>query len=151
MEEKENLLEGEYQYSFTSSTGSELNPEREFSEEFALFRFTGEISDLPKHFKRNVNVRKAERFEEGDVLVLKDGHVSTLNHDLDEFHVVAGDNRQKYEVDLDEVGEEALFCPFCGEQMWQNGQKQRFISCHECGVYFDIYAQGEQMVFEAGP
>lgn len=150
MTEKEPLLDGEYIYSFESVNGNELSLERTFEDEFALVKFSGDISDLPKEFKRNITVRKAERFEAGDTLILKDGYVSEFNHEFDYFHVEAHDNRQKVELSLEES---ALHCPLCGEVFKSEGAElDSFPKCNNCtGLYFDVYGRGEQIVIEGGP
>lgn len=151
-EEIEPLLDGEFSYRTETSNGGEMEPERTFEEEFALVEFSGEMSDLPEHFKRNVSVQKAERFEEGDILQLKDGFVSKFRGDFTSFHVTAHDSRKKWEMDLNEMDEQSkIYCPLCGNVVWSQGQRQDFVSCDDCQVYFDIYQKGEQMMFELGP
>jgi ribosomal protein L37AE/L43A len=151
MEQIDPLLDGEFGYSFTTTSGSECNPSREFEEEFALVRYEGELADLPEHFKRNVTVRRAEQFEEGEMLMLKDGHVTTFDHEFDHFRVRAGDRMKKYEVDLEDMGVDDLYCPLCGNKIWHKHMGQNFISCNKCQAGIDVYGKGEDIVFSLGP
>ena len=143
-----NQLDGEYTYKWN---GGDNTATRKIEKEFALVKFSGDISDLPEHFKRNVSVQKAEKFEKGDTLILNDGFVTKFNHDLETFRVRAGDKRSTQELDLIECGIDYIYCPFCGEQIWRGGQNQDRISCSECMTYLDIYGKGEQIVIESGP
>jgi len=148
MTEFENLLEGSIEYRNRDSNRSYT---RDIENEFALVKFTGNISDLPKHFKRNLTIDKAERFEKGDMIIMEDDYVRKFNYDIDEVHIKANDTRKRHEFDLTECAVNELYCPYCGEKVWRSGQNQDRISCGDCMAYFDVYGKGESMVIESGP
>lgn len=148
MTEFENLLEGSITY---KSENNEQTYTREIEEEIMLVKFTGDISDLPREIKRNLTVQKAERFEEGDMIILEDDYVRKFNYELEKVHVKAADTRKNHEIDFEECAINDLYCPHCGDRVWKSGKPQGMISCGDCMAHFDVYGKGESLVIESRP
>ncbi len=151
MEKRNPKIEASYGFTSPRDSKDDLDITKSAESRLMITTFTGDVEDLPKEFKRHISVLKAERYEEGDRLVLRDKHVEKLSHEIEELEVVAGDNRQQTETDLNDWNEDEIHCPLCGEIIWAFGDRQDFVSCNNCRVYFDFYIQGEQMVVEFGP
>lgn len=148
MTEFENLLEGSITY---NSENNDQTYTREIEEEIILVRFTGDTADLPRKIKSNLTVSKAERFEEGDMIILEDDYVRKFNYELEGVHVKAADDRKNHQFDFEECDIQDLYCPHCGERIWKSGQNQERLSCGGCMAYFDVYGKGESMVIESHP
>lgn len=132
-------------------TDSEKEYTREFEENFGLVKFNGNIHDLPEEFKRNLTVDKAERFESGDMLMLMDDHVSKFNSEMVELYIEQHDFRSKMTIDREALNDDVFYCPFCGDQMRMNQRDTVHVRCSDCMTGGNVYAMGDEMVFELGP
>jgi hypothetical protein len=125
---------------------------------FVIHQCTGDIDDVPEKMKRSLTVKDFERADVGDWIISRSGSkLVTIRSEfpLKSLTVKAADRRSIFEVDLSEGHYDQIFCPFCGEKMWEIGQGsstiKNTISCGECRVYYTIYGKGEQIVLEGGP
>jgi hypothetical protein len=151
MEKRNPKIDAEFSYESPMTNRDDLQVSKNAESRLMITTFTGDHEDLPRAFRRNMSIADLDRYEEGDRLVLRDNHVSKLTQKIGELEVVAGDNRQQFELDLDEVNENQIHCPLCGHIIWEYGDSQDYVSCDNCRVYFDFYIQGEQTVVEFGP
>jgi len=151
MEKRNPKIDAEFSYESPRVDKDNLQISKSAESRLMITTFTGDHNDLPRSFKKNMSIADLDRYEEGDRLVLTDNHVTKLTHDIKELEVVAGDNRQQFELDLDEINENQIYCPLCGNIIWRHGDRQGFVSCDNCRVYFDFYIKGEQTVVEFGP
>lgn len=151
MEKRNPKIDAEYTRIVERENNNDLQITRDAESRFMITTFSGDHEDLPRAFRRNMSIADLDRYTEGDRLVLRDNHVDKLNQKIEELEVVAGDNRQQLELDLDEMNEDEIHCPLCGDIIWGFGDRQDFVSCDNCRVYFDFYIKGEQTVVEFGP
>lgn len=129
--------------------------DREYEEvmDFSFHKYDGDKDKIPEHIKKEMSLHKFEKLEEGDWIVQRDDLFTSIRDSFpyESFTIEPCDRRESFDINPSDLGEEKLYCPFCGETMWEEGQSRDRLRCgNRCG-WWSMYGFGEDIVFEVGP